>query len=1022
MSHPSDHPKRSSRAAGHLASAWRASEQGALSRYQRGALFVGGGILSVVIVLAIAYSAYNSVRDYIAQGRATFLVNLSLLRIEIETRQALFSRTVASSELLWGERRHPSAGLMQSFSDQRGQSVVQAGAGHASQLAFGQVTPDQPVTSFAAYLGFTDGLGQVMSAAGRQRGGELSGFLYSPDETFISIFPPPALGAPFELAGVQDTRSLVRRLALDVGDLSKPEVRASLLAARGATWLPPVNDPMSGENVFRMVQPAFAGNEPFLIFVGNVPVETMRDRLRQASSDGELFVADSAGRIVMHSEGRATEADTTLAARALQEGAWRAGFDGLNDSYRDGIFTVSDRLPGTNWVLAYVWSWRTVVAALAPSLLARAGATAAVLCVLWLLLMCFDRKVFVPLYARSQRAFEAENLNRLIISMAPMGLGLFSMDNGRVLLENDVMRGYRSSSVRRTSLDGEQLVDLYRQSAKRSGQRNRSIERELSVARDDGSACDLLVSMVRGKYQGRDVLLCGIADITVRKNLERTSQQARETAEAANKARSIHFASMSHEIRAPLNLILGHLELLSRMPRSADDAGRLQVITSCSLMLLDSINDVLDFSKIESGQMILEDISFDLGELIDGIVTMFEPLAARKGLALTGSVSPVLPRCYRGDPTRIRQMAVNLVSNALKFTDHGYVTINVDVAAGSLHGSPLIITVADSGIGIPSDQQRQIFDAFGQADATIARRFGGTGLGLALCRKMAELMGGAISVSSSPGKGSTFEISLPLVPAREIKVVCTPRSPEAERAGPVHVLVVDDHELNRALLMDQLKVLGYTSDAVKDGLTALRQIQERHYDAVVTDLRMPEMDGYMLASRIRSEDARIPIFAVTAGLSADDHHRCRQVGISDVFQKPMSLASIDQIFREHVARAGDASARARLLADFYTAAAVESLPEDHYAILQHSSADSMEKIRSALEDRNFEAALACIHSLKGAFGMIQEPTVTAACVCLEEIGVRGDLVEFERALGELVRTIDEVISRRAPASAMQRRA
>ncbi|WP_309146477.1 cache domain-containing protein, partial [Burkholderia pyrrocinia] len=448
--------------------------------------------------------------------------------------------------------------------------------------ALARITPDEPAASFAAYLGFAEGLGQIMSAAGRQRGGTLSGFLYAPDQSFISILPPPVLGSPFELAGVHDARALVRRLATDVGDLSRPEVRASWLAARSVSWLPPAVDPMSAERVFRMVQPAFAGGEPFVVFVGNVPVETLRDRLRQARSDGELFVADRAGRLVMHSEGLATEADTTLATRALQDGAWRAGFDGLNDDYRDGIFTVSDRLPGTDWVLAYVWSWKTVAAALAPTLLARGGVTIAVLCLLWLLLLGFDRKVFAPLYVRSQRVAETENLNRLIISMAPMGLCLVSMGNGRVLLENDVMRGYRASSGRPDTLDGEHLIAWYRDGATRAGRHDEGVERELSVARDDGAARDLLLSMVRSRYQGRDVLLCGAVDITGRKALERTLRQAREAAEAASTARSVFFASMSHEIRAPLNVMLGHLELLGRVPRGADEAERLATITACA--------------------------------------------------------------------------------------------------------------------------------------------------------------------------------------------------------------------------------------------------------------------------------------------------------------------------------------------------------------------------------------------------------------------------------------------------------
>ncbi|SFW89966.1 response regulator, partial [Burkholderia sp. NFACC33-1] len=238
--------------------------------------------------------------------------------------------------------------------------------------------------------------------------------------------------------------------------------------------------------------------------------------------------------------------------------------------------------------------------------------------------------------------------------------------------------------------------------------------------------------------------------------------------------------------------------------------------------------------------------------------------------------------------------------------------------------------------------------------------------------------------------------------------------PAVEPAGPIRVLVVDDHALNRALIIDQLEALGYAADAVDDGVNALRQLRERRYDVVMTDLRMPGMDGHTLAARIRDEHAELPILAVTAGMAVDDPHRCRQSGIADVFVKPMSLAVIDQAIRRHVARAGDVPARAGMRADAGSMVTLEPLDADHHGILLRSSVASLETIRATVAGGDVAVALACLHSLKGAFAMIDEAEVMAACVRLEERGARGDVAEIDQALDELAALIDAALSRRVP--------
>ncbi|WP_080421815.1 ATP-binding protein [Burkholderia ubonensis] len=993
------------------------TELNLLSRYQRGLLFGGGVVLSCVILLAVASGTYGTIREYIARGHAAFLTQQSLLSVEMETLEALFSRTVVSAELLWHSRQHPSTELMRVFSAQGGEAIVQETPSFPPQLVLGQITSGRPAAAFSDYLGLVEDLGHFAAEARHQRGSSISGYLYSPDKSFIALIPAPQRGSTFAAAGVHDTAELIERLQIGLGDLKGSRIGGGQGGSGGVTWFPPWNDPLSGESVLRMAQPAFDKAHPFAIFVGSIPVERLRDRLRQTPSDGELLVIDRSGQVILHSDGAATQADTTLAKRTLQAGSWKAGFDGLSESYHDGIFVVSDVVPGTDWILVYAWSWRTMFAALLPNLIAGAIVTLVMLSLLWFFLLYFDRKVFAPIYTRSQRVFESENLNRTIIAMAPIGLGLFSLERGNVLVENNMMHAYRSKTGGDVPHFDRHLLDVYRQHG--NAPDTVPIERELVLELSDNSTRDLLINVIRTRYQGDNVLLCSFSDITERKNIERTQQEARMAADAANAAKSAFLTSMSHEIRTPLNAILGHLELLNRTPHPQAEADRLQTITSSSRMLLDIINDILDFSKIESGQMSLEEVSFDLTAMAEQVVAMFEPIAKAKQLALSLTIEPGTPAYYFGDSTRIRQVIVNLVGNALKFTERGHVDLRMSGRPSVEQFAPLVISVTDTGIGIHPSRQQDIFDAFTQADSSITRRFGGTGLGLTLCKRIVELMGGTITVSSEVGRGTSFRTVLPLrtnqLMAQESAQPALENSVDAKaEALHVHVLIADDHSINRTLIQDQLNALGYTSDAVEDGLAALRVFGTRRYDAVLTDLSMPGMDGYTLAVCLRDQGVTIPIIAITANISTDDHRRCREAGISDILIKPTSLESIDSAIRRslnHPSRSntitipgGDPESRS-------------PLPNAQYVDLQRASNSLLNTARAALEAGSLTTALDQIHSIKGSFAMIHEREVVSACEHIERLGAQGDTAGLADALSAFSALLEATLARRGPTSA-----
>ncbi|KWE32921.1 ATP-binding protein [Burkholderia territorii] len=999
------------------ASAAREGELQLLDRYQRGLLFGGGAALSLAIVLAVCLSAYGTIRDYIAEGRSVFLSHKALLQVAIETRQALFSRTVIASELLWADHHKPHEALLREFIRSGGHALVRASDQTAPQLALGQITEHRPPSSFEHYLGFAEEHGYAIGAAERQRGSPLYGYLYSPDDTFISIMPPPASQDPAHWLGAADTAALIRRLAPDIGDLSNPAVAAQLLTSRRAICLPPAVDPLSGESVFRLVQPAFDGDKPFLVFVADVPVRALADQLRRTPYDGEFLVLDRDGRIILHSD-PAPVGKSGLAQWAVDSGQWRAGYRAIHDGYHDGMFTVSDRLDGTDWVLVYAYSWETVLAALAPTLLPRALAMLVVLCLLWLFLLHFKRSVFAPIHARAQRVFESEQLNRSIISTAPVGLGLLSIEHGSVLLQNDVMAKYFSMARQKTLRPEKLLMRLY-QHASSSGQRQADaapVSRELSIERADGTVCDLLVSVVRTKYLGADSLLCSLSDITANKNIERQLEQARIAADDANRAKSAFLAAMSHEVRTPLNAMLGHLELLEHTRQSGADGARLRTIESSAHALLDVINDILDFSKVESGQMTLENIRFDFRDTVEQVIAMLGPLAKAKNLALSCRVDAAIAPHYCGDPIRIRQIVVNLVGNAIKFTSAGYVSVNVRCATGA--ASPLLVSVTDTGIGIPEDAHDTIFEVFGQADPTIARRFGGTGLGLALCKRMVELMGGSIAVASRRGEGSTFTLTLPLRPGAERlgttlheTATSTSRAP-AGRSG-IRLLVAEDHPLNRELIRDQLDSLGHEVSIVENGVVALQYFNRYDYDAVLTDLAMPVMDGYTLAACLRRQGATVPIIAITANVTTEARLRCQQAGMSDVLIKPMSRTSIDRCIRQHLRGVGDATAETSSIS---TAANIGGHPlrDNALDLLRRSTDDSFLAIDHALRSGDLGTVLEHIHSIKGAFAMICLQDVVDACVHVEQLGEDGNRDTFIAAVERLTAVVTTVLESHAP--------
>ena len=511
-------------------------------------------------------------------------------------------------------------------------------------------------------------------------------------------------------------------------------------------------------------------------------------------------------------------------------------------------------------------------------------------------------------------------------------------------------------------------------------------------------------------------------DITQRKSAESAAEQARIAAERDSNAKTEFLATMSHEIRTPLNSILGFTGLILEREDLAPEVKRqVQLIQGSGAALLTVVNDILDFSKIEAGQIELEPRSFDSAALIGSTLSIVKGLAGAKRLDIRAEVDPALPPWLVGDEDRIRQILLNLLNNAVKFTREGHVTLAVRSEASADGGHLVRFSVADTGIGIPADKQNLLFQRFSQIDGSIRREFGGTGLGLAISQRLVELMGGAIGVRSEHREGSTFwfTVTLPNGEPPMTPLVKPPFS-DVPSGRKARILLAEDVEVNQEIACAVLENAGHCVDVVSDGSEAIMAVQEGDYDLVLMDIQMPVVDGVTASRRIRELEGpkgRIPVFAMTANVLPEQVAKFLAAGMSGHVGKPFKreelFAAVEQALAAQAEPEPAPAASAASCSRAVDATAYRSL-------LEIMGTSGVRRLLDTLEERLKELPALCAptaeerkrlakdaHALVSAAGMLGFLSLSRSFRELEAACLEG--AELADILGRLRVTLDDTL-------------
>jgi PAS domain S-box-containing protein len=576
----------------------------------------------------------------------------------------------------------------------------------------------------------------------------------------------------------------------------------------------------------------------------------------------------------------------------------------------------------------------------------------------------------------------------------PATLSLFGMDSVDAFLHTPIPQ--LGTPVQ---ADGTSAYDHAKQAIRQARTQGHAVL-DWQGRRLDGSVFSAEIAMHAMELEGKPVIQAIMRDVSERRAAEAAKEAAREAALQMAHAKSEFVANVSHEIRTPMHGILGMSGLLLKTPLDGRQREYVSTLKSSAESLLIIINDILDFSKIEAGKLAIEQIAFSPVALVQDVAALFQARALEKNLPLTLSLPDDPPAALLGDPTRIRQILLNLVDNAIKFTHQGKVELRVTFETVEDEVG-CRFSVRDSGIGISDDTQTRLFQAFSQADSSTTRRYGGTGLGLAVSNQLADLMGGWLAVESAPGKGSCFTLTL-LLPSTTLPLAELPLHQAIQLRG--RILVVEDHPVNQKVLAHQLREMGLQHSIAASGRQALEQLQADDFDLVLMDWQMPEMDGLEATRQIRQmpTDVRhIPVIALTANANAGFREACLASGANDYLSKPYTEAALAALLMQWLPQPAPIAARAPLLDLSALHARYPGNPglvHDLEALFLSTTEASLAALKSAIAQRDAAASRKEAHALKGAAASVLATAIQEGAARIEASVQGGD---FDTAAAEL---------------------